>query len=79
MELFGKCKMTYVIEYTIKDEGYVETEKGENFTYSVHPNKKHLKAAKKGKTLTRKYLAKMQKLGFEVALPEEANEDNTDT
>lgn len=79
MELFGKCKMTYVIEYTIKDEGYVETEKGENYTFSVHPNKKHLKALKKGYVLTNKYLAKMQKLGFEVALPEKADEDNADT
>lgn len=78
MEFFGKHKMLFAVEYEIKDVGYEVNETKEIVTYSVHLNKKHLKALKKGYALTSKYLAKMQKLGFEIAAQEEKGENNAD-
>lgn len=78
MEFFGKHKMFYPLEFEIKDEGYEVNENKEMVKYSIHLNKKHLKALKKGYALTSKYLAKMQKLGFKTSL-QEIGENNADT
>lgn len=79
MEFFGKHEVFFPLEFEIKDEGYEVNENKEIVAYSIHLNKKHLKALKKGYSLTRKYLAKMQKLGFKASLQEIKGENNADT
>lgn len=68
MNICGKYKHEFFIEYEILSPEIKYDDNKPTATFTCKSNKKQLRACKKGLALTVKYLKKMKRLGFETVV-----------